>query len=146
MEGGGDGDTRTHTRSTHACARRNSCDQVDPPPLYFQCTILRQVVVVMGAGIGKSVKYRSESPSRRTSASVCTNPFCTLVYFVQFPWTYDEREVCWLLEGEVTVTPTDGRKPATFGKGDLVTFPAGVTRSCSTLCTSAAVVRTFVHA
>jgi hypothetical protein len=23
--------------------------------LYFQCTILRQVVVVMGAGIGKSV-------------------------------------------------------------------------------------------
>jgi hypothetical protein len=37
--------------------------------MYFQCTILRQVVVVMGAGIGKSVKYRSESPSRRTSAA-----------------------------------------------------------------------------
>jgi hypothetical protein len=28
--------------------------------LYFQCTFFRQVVVAMGAGIGKSVKYRSE--------------------------------------------------------------------------------------
>jgi hypothetical protein len=32
---------------------------------------MRHVVLcgVMGAGIGKSVKYRSESPSRRTSAA-----------------------------------------------------------------------------
>ena len=22
-----------------------------------------------------------------------------------FPWEYDQREVCWLLEGDVTVTP-----------------------------------------
>jgi hypothetical protein len=36
--------------------------------MYFQCTILRQVVV-MGAGIGESVWYRSESPSRRMSAA-----------------------------------------------------------------------------
>ena len=43
-----------------------------------------------------------------------------------FPWTYDSNESCYLLTGKVTVTPTDGRKPATFGKGDFVTFPAGM--------------------
>lgn len=42
-----------------------------------------------------------------------------------FPWSYGDNESCYLLEGKVTVTPTDGRKPATFGKGDFVTFPAG---------------------
>jgi len=45
-----------------------------------------------------------------------------------FPWTYDEREICYLLEGDVIVTP-DGGKPVRFGKGDLVTFPAGM--SCT---------------
>lgn len=47
----------------------------------------------------------------------------------KFPWTYDSAESCYLLKGQVTVTPTDGRKPATFGKGDFVTFPAGM--SCT---------------
>ena len=45
-----------------------------------------------------------------------------------FPWTYDEREICLLLEGDVTVTP-DGGAPVRFGAGDLVTFAAGL--SCS---------------
>jgi hypothetical protein len=40
-----------------------ACTSVAESAVYFQCTILRQVVVVMGAGIGKSVKYRSESPT-----------------------------------------------------------------------------------
>ena len=44
----------------------------------------------------------------------------------QFPWTYDSPETCYLLEGEVIVTP-DGGEPVSFGKGDLVTFPAGMT-------------------
>ena len=44
----------------------------------------------------------------------------------KFPWMYDSNESCYLLEGQVTVSPTDGRKPATFGKGDFVTFPAGM--------------------
>jgi len=43
-----------------------------------------------------------------------------------FPWHYDEREVCYLLEGEVEVTP-EGGQTVRFGKGDLVTFPAGMT-------------------
>lgn len=47
----------------------------------------------------------------------------------KFPWSYDSNESCYLLAGQVTVTPTDGRKPATFGKGDFVTFPAGM--SCT---------------
>jgi hypothetical protein len=42
-----------------------------------------------------------------------------------FPWHYDEREVCYLLAGEVEVTP-EGGKPVRFGAGDLVTFPAGM--------------------
>ena len=47
----------------------------------------------------------------------------------KFPWTYDSNESCYLLQGQVTVTPDDGRNPATFGKGDFVTFPAGM--SCT---------------
>jgi uncharacterized cupin superfamily protein len=46
----------------------------------------------------------------------------------EFPWTYDETETCYLLEGEVTVTGPDG-ETASFGKGDLVTFPEGL--SCT---------------
>ncbi|MGN7612904.1 cupin domain-containing protein [Magnetococcales bacterium HHB-1] len=45
-----------------------------------------------------------------------------------FPWTYDQEEVCYFLEGEVTVTP-DGGEAVTMGKGDLVTFSAGM--SCT---------------
>ena len=45
-----------------------------------------------------------------------------------FPWTYDEREICLLLEGDVTVTP-DGGEPVRFGAGDLVVFDAGL--SCA---------------
>lgn len=43
----------------------------------------------------------------------------------EFPWTYDEQETCYFLEGDVIVTP-DGGEPVTMGKGDLVTFPAGM--------------------
>jgi uncharacterized cupin superfamily protein len=45
-----------------------------------------------------------------------------------FPWTYDEPEICYFLEGDVVVTPDDG-EPCPVGKGDLVTFPAGM--SCT---------------
>ena len=43
----------------------------------------------------------------------------------EFPWTYNEEETCYFLQGEVTVTP-DGGEPVKMGKGDLVTFPAGM--------------------
>ena len=43
----------------------------------------------------------------------------------QFPWSYDASETCYFLEGDVTVTPNGG-EPVTMGKGDLVTFPKGM--------------------
>ncbi len=45
-----------------------------------------------------------------------------------FPWTFPEQEVAYILEGECVITPTGGA-PVSFGKGDLVTFPAGMTAS-----------------
>jgi uncharacterized cupin superfamily protein len=42
-----------------------------------------------------------------------------------FPWSYDSAETCYFLEGDVLVTPDDG-EPVRVGKGDLVTFPAGL--------------------
>ena len=46
----------------------------------------------------------------------------------EFPWTYGDPETCFFLEGEVEVTPAGGQ-PVRVGKGDLVTFPAGM--SCT---------------
>ena len=42
-----------------------------------------------------------------------------------FDWKYDQTEVCYVLEGEVVVTPKGG-EPVTIQEGDLVTFPAGM--------------------
>jgi hypothetical protein len=46
----------------------------------------------------------------------------------QFPWTYDSNETCYILEGEVIVTP-EGGQPVQLGEGDLVIFSAGM--SCT---------------
>jgi len=46
----------------------------------------------------------------------------------KFPWSYSEQEVAYVLEGEVVVTPNGG-EPVSFGVGDLVTFPSGM--SCT---------------
>lgn len=43
----------------------------------------------------------------------------------EFPWTYDAEEVCYLLEGNVEVTP-DGGQAVQIKAGDFVTFPAGM--------------------
>jgi uncharacterized cupin superfamily protein len=43
----------------------------------------------------------------------------------EFPWQYDAQETCYLLEGEVTVTP-EGGKPVEIKKGDFVIFPKGM--------------------
>ncbi|MDD4957170.1 MAG: cupin domain-containing protein [Candidatus Omnitrophica bacterium] len=43
----------------------------------------------------------------------------------RFDWSYDQKEVCYILEGRAKVTP-DGGSPAEFGPGDLVTFPEGM--------------------
>ncbi len=46
----------------------------------------------------------------------------------QFPWSYDASETCYFLAGDLIVTP-DGGEPVAMGKGDLVTFPKGM--SCT---------------
>jgi uncharacterized cupin superfamily protein len=46
----------------------------------------------------------------------------------EFPWYYDEVETCYFLEGNVVVKPDKG-DPVEMGKGDLVTFPKGM--SCT---------------
>jgi len=45
-----------------------------------------------------------------------------------FPWHYDEKETCLIIEGKVVVTPNGG-EPVTISKGDLVVFPQGM--SCT---------------
>ena len=46
----------------------------------------------------------------------------------EFPWSYDESETCYILEGSVVVTP-DGGEQVEINAGDLVTFPSGM--SCT---------------
>lgn len=43
-----------------------------------------------------------------------------------FPWSYNTQEIAYILEGEVTVIPKNGGDAVSFGAGDLVTFPAGL--------------------
>jgi uncharacterized cupin superfamily protein len=46
----------------------------------------------------------------------------------EFPWTYESQETCYFLEGDVVVKSNDGEE-VNVGKGDLVTFPSGM--SCT---------------
>jgi uncharacterized cupin superfamily protein len=43
----------------------------------------------------------------------------------EFPWHYDEKETCLIIDGEVQVTPTGG-KEVSFGPGDYIIFPEGL--------------------
>ena len=43
----------------------------------------------------------------------------------EFPWEYDEKETCLILEGDVEVTNEEGEK-FRFKAGDLVEFPQGM--------------------
>ncbi len=45
-----------------------------------------------------------------------------------FPWTYESRETCYILDGEAVVSP-DGGDPVTIRAGEIVIFPSGM--SCS---------------
>jgi len=45
----------------------------------------------------------------------------------EFDWSYSEKETCYILEGKVTVKTDNG--DISFGPGDLVVFPEGL--SCT---------------
>ena len=42
-----------------------------------------------------------------------------------FDWHYDNKEICYFLEGEVEVETEDGKK-VPMQKGDLAIFPKGL--------------------
>ena len=42
----------------------------------------------------------------------------------EFPWTYDEKETCYILDGEATVSSKNGS--ITFREGDWVVFENGL--------------------
>jgi len=44
----------------------------------------------------------------------------------EFPWSYDQQETCYIIEGEAEVVSQDGSQTAEFEKGDLVFFPEGL--------------------
>jgi hypothetical protein len=44
----------------------------------------------------------------------------------QFPWQYDQREICYVLEGQAVITPDGDGAPVEIVAGDLVVFPGGM--------------------
>lgn len=46
----------------------------------------------------------------------------------EFPWSYEQTEICLILEGEAIISQPDGND-VTIKAGDLVTFQAGL--NCS---------------
>ncbi len=81
------------------------------------------------------------NPSEKTLADLGANSWPIWEKEVsKFEWYYDQQEVCYFLEGDVEVTPVSVShaslakpvhfgEPVRFGKGDLVTFPKGM--SCT---------------
>jgi uncharacterized cupin superfamily protein len=51
----------------------------------------------------------------------------------EFDWSYDEQETCYVLHGQVTVESPE--QTVSFGPGDLVVFPKGL--SCKWKVTKA---------
>jgi uncharacterized protein len=49
-----------------------------------------------------------------------------------FDWSFPEQEVAYILAGSCIITP-EGGQPVSFGKDDLVTFPAGLRASWQVL-------------
>lgn len=67
---------------------------------------------------------RNPSQAALDSLNVASWPIWTKEVS-EFPWEYTTPETCYILEGEVVVTP-EGGEPVTIQSGDLVTFPAGL--------------------
>lgn len=74
-----------------------------------------------------SIKVEKLSPDEFKKRGVASWPIWTKEAS-RFPWVYDSIEECYILEGDVMVEAKDGQK-VTFGKGDFVTFPKGL--SCA---------------
>lgn len=75
----------------------------------------------------KILVERNPSPAKLEVIGVYDWPIWTKEVST-FDWHYDERETCYLLDGEAVVTP-EGGESVEIARGDLVTFPAGM--SCT---------------
>lgn len=68
-----------------------------------------------------------EKPSAEKLAQLGVRQWPTWAKEVsKFPWQYSSTEIAYIIEGEVTVTPTNGGESVSFGAGDLVTFATGL--------------------
>ncbi len=45
----------------------------------------------------------------------------------RFDWTYHQKETCYIVRGKFSVTPSQGGETQHFKRGDLISFPAGMT-------------------
>ena len=72
------------------------------------------------------IQVTQPSEERLVTLGVKTWPIWTKEVS-EFPWHYDQKETCYVLAGRVTVT--SDHETVSFGAGDLVTFPAGL--SCT---------------
>jgi uncharacterized protein len=80
----------------------------------------------MSTAIDARIKVEKPSRELLDHLKVSTWPIWTKEKS-SFEWEYDQQEICFFLEGEVTVSTDRGE--VSFGKGDLVTFPVGL--SCT---------------
>ncbi len=70
------------------------------------------------------VKVEKPNDSQLAALSVSDWPVWTKGVST-FDWHYDSKEVAYIIEGKVTVTPNGGL-PVSFSAGDLVTFESGL--------------------
>ncbi len=73
--------------------------------------------------MAKKIKVEKPDPEQLQDLGVKSWPIWSKEVS-EFEWSYDTREVCYLLTGEVTVETAE--ETVEFGAGDLVTFPAGL--------------------
>ena len=71
-----------------------------------------------------SIKIEKPSKEKLEQLGVFTWPIWSKEVS-KFDWHYDQKETCYLLEGEVKVTAKEGTA-VKFGAGDLVIFPKGL--------------------
>ena len=69
------------------------------------------------------MKITVKKPSEAEKQAILSEPTwgCEVS---EFDWHYDSEETCLIMEGEVTVTHDGGS--VSFGEGDYVTFPKGL--------------------
>lgn len=76
--------------------------------------------------VDSRIKVEKADPDVLSEHSILSWPIWTKEVS-DFDWHYDDKEVCYFLEGLVTVTTDQGE--VSFGAGDIVTFPKGL--SCT---------------